>query len=445
MRDELKVRSSIARLSPQPRVLRREPQVVRGPARIWVAWLALIGLILPAAEVQIFVAGAKFTVGRIGIFLLLLPAVVTLLHKDRRLLLSDLLVCAMAVWIVGAALHTDGTKSLSSAGAEAIEFLGGYTVARAFFFGRAAVQGFLSVLKVLALAAIAFAILDSASGRLVIHHTFASLLGVPSIQDQFRMGTVRATSTFDHAILLGTFCSVVAAMLLYSETNVLKRIAYAGLCFLGAFLSLSSSSLMAFGIAVATYAYDRLMRRYPWRWGACWMLFSAFALVIFVAANNPLGWILSHMTLEPASGYFRLLEWNAAFYQISLSPWTGHAFNNFGSAELYSIDCVWLALCVRFGIPTIAFLFLANVAALLPTKFANQGAVDPYLVQMRTAFSLVLVIFMFVGLTVHYWNYMWIFWGICLGIRASLREQFIAARARTTQHYRTGSVELANA
>ena len=27
-----------------------------------------------------------------------------------------------------------------------------------------------------------------------------------------------------------------------------------------------------------------------------------------------------------------------------------------------------------------------------------------------------------IGLTVHFWNYMWIFWGICLGVRASLRE-----------------------
>src|SRR5262245_20654919 len=122
MRNEPGAGSTMARLPPQPRGTRREPQAVRERARIWVAWLALIGLIIPAAEVQVFIGGAKFTVGRIGIFLLLIPAVVTLLQKNRRLLLSDLLVCAMAVWIVGANFHTEGTKSLSSAGAEAIEF-----------------------------------------------------------------------------------------------------------------------------------------------------------------------------------------------------------------------------------------------------------------------------------------------------------------------------------
>jgi hypothetical protein len=445
MRNELVVSGNMARLMPQSGALRRAPRVAPEPARTWVAWLALIGLIIPAAEVQISIAGAKFTVGRLAIMLLLVPAVGVLFQKNRRFLVSDLLVCAMSAWIVGAAYHVDGTESLSSAGAEAIEFFGGYMVARAFFFGRPALQGFLSVVKIFALAAIAIAMVDTASGRLLVHHTFASLLGVAPVEDQFRMGTVRATSTFDHAILFGTFCAVVAAMLLYSETNALKRFAYTGLCFFGAFLSLSSSSLMAFAIALGTYAYDSLLRRNPWRWSVCWAALGVFALGIMMAADNPLGWILSHLTLEPASGYFRLMEWNAAFEQISQSPWTGYAFHDFGLAELYSIDTVWLALCLRFGIPAIALLFLANAAALLPTKSSNKNAVDPYLVKMRTAFSLVLVMFMFIGLTVHYWNYMWIFWGICVGIRASLREKFMAAGARVAHRYPTGSVEFANA
>jgi hypothetical protein len=29
---------------------------------------------------------------------------------------------------------------------------------------------------------------------------------------------------------------------------------------------------------------------------------------------------------------------------------------------------------------------------------------------------------MFAGLTVDFWNYTWMFWGLCIGIRASLRE-----------------------
>jgi hypothetical protein len=36
--------------------------------------------------------------------------------------------------------------------------------------------------------------------------------------------------------------------------------------------------------------------------------------------------------------------------------------------------------------------------------------------------SLVIFLFMFIGLTVHFWNGMWMFWGLCIGIRVSLSE-----------------------
>jgi O-Antigen ligase len=449
---ELLVRAGISGIPSRQSVLRRSAEMtvgasnaqIGGRTNTFAAWLALIGLIIPAAEVQIFVAGAKFTVGRLGIILLFLPAIFMLFQRNRRLLLSDFFVFATAIWMVGAALYTDGTNSLSSAGAESIEILGGYLVGRAFFFGPAALRTFLSVLKVLAFAAIILAMADNITGRLMIHDMFAAILNVAPIEDQYRMGIVRATSTFDHAILFGTFCAVVAAMLLYSETNVMKRFLWVGFCFFGIILSLSSSSLMAFAIMLGTYTYGGLTRRFPWRWWACWMVFGALALVILPATNDPLGWVLTHLTLEPESGYFRLQEWNSAFYQISLSPWTGHAFFIFDSAELYSVDCVWLALALRFGLPTVVFLILANITALLPVKRSNNRADDPYAAQMRTAFSLILVMFMFVGITVHYWNYMWIFWGICIGIRASLREQSIGTAGRLVPYSRLAPNEIAN-
>ena len=64
--------------------------------------------------------------------------------------------------------------------------------------------------------------------------------------------------------------------------------------------------------------------------------------------------------------------------------------------------------------------------------------------RMRTAFSLILVLFMFVGLTVHYWNYMWIFWGICIGIRASLREYSMGVAGRPVTYSRPIPNQIAN-
>jgi hypothetical protein len=417
------------------------PDTAAGGERsnLLAAWLVLIGLILPAAEVQVFVAGAKFTVGRIGIALLLLPAIVALSKKGRRLLTADFLILATAIWMVGAAVHTDGAAALSSAGAEAFELLGGYLVARAYFFGAAAVRTFLAVLKILAIIAVLLGLVDRLSGRLMIHDFLGSLTNIAPISPQERMGVLRATSTFDHAILFGLFCAVAGAMLLYSERRVVNRCVYVAICLFGSFLSLSSSSLMGFAILFGAYAVDMLGRRYPRLWSAFWTVCGILGLIIMLVTAHPLGWVLSHLTLEPESGYFRLMEWDAATYMISLSPWTGYAFANFGTAELFSVDTVWLALALRFGLPAIALLLLANITVLLPSKKTRETG-DPYLDWVRKAFVVVLVLYMFIGLTVHYWNYMWLFWGVCLGITASMREKALAESDRSTAFSRSTSL-----
>ena len=58
-----------------------------------------------------------------------------------------------------AAVQTGGLASLPAApGAEAIEFLGGYLVARGFFFGVAAIETFITVLRVFAICSILLAV-----------------------------------------------------------------------------------------------------------------------------------------------------------------------------------------------------------------------------------------------------------------------------------------------
>jgi hypothetical protein len=439
------VRGGAARIAARGFAPRREARTARGQpvvaASRWrdylVAWVLLIGLIVPAWEVMIYVAGAKFTVGRIGVMLLLVPAVFTLLGKGRRLMLPDLFVCAMAAWYVGAGLYTDGAGALSSAGAEAVEFLGGYAAGRAFFIRPEALRAFLSVLKPLAFTAVVLGMADTITGRMFIHETLASLLHVAPIVSTFRGSGVRAASTFDHAIQFGAFCCLVGAMLLYSERNVVKRIVYVGICFAGTILSWSSSGLMSFAMILAAYAYDRLLGQYPRRWTVFWAAIAVIYLAIMLTTIHPLGWVLTHLTLEPESGYYRLMEWDTATGYISAAPWTGYAFRTFPEAELYSVDCVWLAVALRFGIPASLFLMLANLTAILPNGSAPQDpAAEPFMSQMRAAFTVVLVMFMFIGITAHYWNYIWIFWGICIGIRASLRERTYVASNRSASYSR---------
>ena len=80
----------------------------------------------------------------------------------------------------------------------------------------------------------------------------------------------------------------------------------------------------------------------------------------------------------------------------------------------------------------VVFLFLANLTTLWPDKRAAPLD-DLFLQRMRTALSIVVFMYVFVGFTAHYWNYMWIFWGVCLGIANSLREYSLYVSTERSQ------------
>lgn len=392
------------------------------------AWLILMGTIIPS-DLELSIGGAKFTSGRIGVVLLLIPAVVRLFGAGRRLMLVDFLALVTGLWMIGAAIYVDGSGSLSSAGAEALEFVGGYFVARAFIYGPPAVAAFIKVMKICLLIAVAVAVLDNLSGRWVISDLLAAIFHIPSMVPQTRANSVRAISTFVHPILFGVFCSMVAAIVLNTEANVAKKALYVSICIFGAILSFSSAALMAVVLAFGVYLYNGQMRGFRGRWQALIAVLVIFMLAVTVATNHPLGWVLSHLTLDPDSSYFRLLIWDSAFEHISQQPIFGNALRPLNDSILdATTDSAWLVFALRYGIPMITLMFLMNVAAFMPAgsyAVRNRPPVAP----LQLAFTTVLSLFMFVGLTVAYWNYMWIFWGVCIGIRASLREWTMSLQA----------------
>ena len=86
-------------------------------------------------------------------------------------------------------------------------------------------------------------------------------------------------------------------------------------------------------------------------------------------------------------------------------------------------------MALRSGFPLVVLVLLANIASFRSNHSSSaQHSDDPYVSNLRTGFTLALVVLMFVGLTVHYWNNIWMFWGICLGIRVSLEELCLGTR-----------------
>ncbi|MBW5438027.1 O-antigen ligase family protein [Bradyrhizobium canariense] len=396
-------------------------------SRGFVAWIVLIGIALPS-NMTFFLAGAKFTPARLVICLLMLPGLAELVRKGRHLAASDLFVCLAMAWMFLAVSQTD--ESWSSTAALIFEFGGGYLVARAYFHGRPALGTFVRALKAISIMVIGLAILE----QLLHYHIGAALFGLTISGYEYRYGWLRSFSTFPHPILYGTFCASTGTIFLYSERSFLGRIFYGGLCFFGCLLAMSSAPLMSFVIAVLVGLYDSILHSWRWRWQALVAGISALLVAVSFAASRPVSWIIANLTLDPSTGYFRVATWDSSFFYIGASPYFGYGFNQYAPVEDFfgnvSVDSTWLVMALRFGLPSIALLLTANV-----TSFFSGGSnsvrcsSDPFIRDLRTGFTLTLVVLMFVGLTVHYWNNVWLFWGVCLGIRVSLQELRLNTRS----------------
>ena len=396
----------------------------------FVTWLLLISILVVPSSLTVHLSGDgfKFTAGRAAITVLIIPALLRLLRDSHRIISSDLWIFLTAVWMIGSRVQEDGLHP--SAVAETIELLGGYVVARAYFFGPFALHEFMQVLKKVAIVVILLAVLDTVLAGNVVQSTTASIFGTPGPDPQSRFGIIRANSTIEDAELYGVFCCIVGALCLYFERIVINRILWVGFCFFGCALSLSSGPLLAFVLMCAAYAYDRLFRGIHWRWKALRGTVAGALAAVFLLAVHPVSWLISHLTLDPQTGYFRLYVFDYAFEQIALSPIVGIGFGDVGTDDFLSkttYDSVWLVCALRFGIPMIVFFAMANIGSFSRigrgVKSAKFDPKNSYINEAGTAFTFAVVTFMLVGLTVHYWNAIWMFWALCLGIRASIKER----------------------
>jgi hypothetical protein len=326
----------------------------------------------------------------------------------------------MAGWMVLASILNGGFRLY--VGAEAGEFLFAYLIGRAYFLGRPALESFLGIFKIVTCCVVFLALLDTLSGQQFTLKLFgANTTALSTVLERYRFGLVRAGSTFEGGELFGTFTVAAASILIFSERNLSVRVFYAGVCFFGCFLSLSSGPLLGAVILVGVIAYDFILQSYPSRWKA---LVAAIGLAIalaFLLSNHPVETIIRHLTLDPQTGYFRITQWELSFKKIALSPITGFSFGHMPISSWqewvyigHSIDAVYLVEMLRYGIPTVVLLVLA-----IFSSFFTPASVEDHMARVRLGFSCAVVIVSVIGLTVHLWNSIWLFFSLCIGIRAS--------------------------
>ena len=384
-----------------------------------VAWLALAGIFVPLRAIDI--GGFNFTPALLVIVLLFLPAVVSLYKSNRKWIQSDYFAIITATWMVIASLLNGGFRPY--VGAEALEFVGAYLVGRAYFSNRRSLELFIGVLKPVTIVIILLGLLDTLTGRPVVQQ----LVGIGGYQVDYRAGLLRADSVFPVGELFGTFCVAATALFLYSERTLTSRIFYVGLSVLGAVLSLSSGPLLGLAIVLSVFVYDLILRKRAWRWKLFGLAVFALTLSAFIVSNAPVAFLVRNLTLNPETGYFRLATWNFGLEEVARSPILGEGITSYaGASDLVqifvgkSVDALWLVLMLRYGVTVVVFL-LATI--FLPFLYKDRGSArDLYMNNIRMGLSLAVLCMSYIALTVHFWDSIWVFFALCIGIRASFVE-----------------------
>jgi hypothetical protein len=364
---------------------------------------------------------------RLLLLILTIPLLVGWLRGSYgRILLPDLLLLGFVLW-VPVSLIANG--QVGRAGVySASNFLDTFS---AYLLGRAAVRNvedfffFTKAFLILLLCLLPFAILESTLGLMIIQNIFRDVPNLLVFKDVtlnhgYRMGLMRAMTSFQHPILFGVLASAGISLGLVglkyagkgprgtrTSTGLLGRFALSVGSLGCTFLSLSSGALASGLVQFALIAWNRVLTSVHKRWHLLIGLFGTFYVITALVHPRPPLLVLARVvSYKPSTAWNRYLIWQFGSDEVMRNPIFGMGlFDNWIRQRWMpaSVDNYWLLMAMRFGLP--GFALLASTWAVLIWRMTRRDfSNSPVLQEIRRAY-----IFSFMGLfaamaTVSVWN-----------------------------------------
>jgi hypothetical protein len=385
-----------------------------------------------------FLFGLRLTLTRL-IFLLLMPMLV--LRAGRhfasarfRFVLSDLFVPTAGLWLFLAPAQILGIdEALRHSGPIALEFCFGYLVTRILLqeHGEALALARLLCGVIAVVAVLGF--LDPATSTHLVRDAVNGLTGYQTVttrefhweETTQRYGLLRAAGPMEHSILYGLACGIALLLSLSIDFRG-RRLAIA--CYvLGLVLSFSAGPALGVLFGIGMLAYDRIFAGLERRWAALATMTIIALVLLFTFSNAPFGFIIRHFTFDPSSGYYREYVWQLAGAKLLASPWFGIGFASWDQVAKAlgisaSVDALWLASALTFGIPGAVLIALGMLGSLSLPASGPAVALTPAEARLGTTLGILVLMIVLVGFTVHLWGTDWILCGLLTGMRAHLGE-----------------------
>lgn len=291
----------------------------------------------------------------------------------------DFLVYFAALWMIVSFVAVYGPVSgVVRGGALALDLAGPYMLARLCIREIDDFRRLLVLLAPGAFLAGASMLVESISGvplaRPLAASIFGSLplyeggaaIGESAYDANFRFGLLRASGPFAHSIYAGLFLSSLLPLYFMSGLQRWpKKIGLATAVF--SLFSISSAALLGIVMSVGLIAGDWIQRAVRF---ISWKLMIGFGLLglvfVQVASQNGLIPVLIRMTLNPQTGYYRLIIWRFGVESVENNPLFGIGFAVYERPDWMntSIDSHWLMLAIRHGLAVPVAMLVACIVAL---------------------------------------------------------------------------------
>ena len=334
----------------------------------------VISIFIPV-EFHYLVGSLRLELYRVVLALALIYSIININKILKKADLIDVLLFFFAILASASLIYNHGLKDgIESAGILIIEVLGAFYLARLFITTPKAYykinMWFVTILSLLVI----FSLYEAFAKHRILHEIAKNITGHDALDYRLythyyiRMGIMRTTNLFAHPILYGTIGAIFFPFIVllvafrFKISNLLKAIAI----LVGMVSTLSSAPLLS----VAFQGMTAVLTRF-WAGGKrFWFGFGFIALsgMILISAVSNRGFfaiLVSHLTFNPVTGYYRMLQWQYTMDDIADHPLFGIGLHDWTRPDWMnnSIDSFWLLMTLQHGLVASFILFFVCLYA----------------------------------------------------------------------------------
>lgn len=369
-----------------------------------VARLFILSLMIPSVA-SIEVLGLRLSFYRIVLLISFFN--ILLAYRNIKKHKIDSLVFMLSVWIFFSMIINHGESGVISGGIISMETLVPYLLARVYVKKINDLKVFIQYY----ICCIWFILIVSVPENFDGIPLFKRLFNIGEISDadHKRIGLYRAFGVFDHPILSSVFCALGFSLVnIVGSKEKIQKIVVA----LATFTGLSSVGFLLIGFQLFLILYKKILSLKK----ILLFLFLVYILIDLVSTRNPLDVVISYLTLDPQTGFFRKMIWEYGIKNIVSNPLFGIGFKDWIRPSFMppSVDSFWLLMTMRHGIPAFIFLCLIFVESFQAGARYEFEIYEKYLIIAIYSIA-------FAGLTVHFWNALYVFVFFLIGLKTNVK------------------------